>query len=296
MKHADLIGGSADLTPSNNTRAAGFEDIAKGKYGGKYIRYGVREHGMGAVMTGLALHGGVVPYAGTFATFSDYMRPAIRLAAISGAQVIYVFTHDSIGLGEDGPTHQPIEHFAALRAIPNLYVFRPADARETLEAWQAALTRRGGPSLLLLSRQKLPGQPYAGPDGTAKGGYVLADVPQGLKPDALLLATGSEVQVAMGARDLLAKDKIGARVVSLPCWELFDQQPEAYRRQVLPPEVTRRVAVEAGIALGWERYVGNNGVFIGMTGYGYSAPYQKIFDHVGITPAKVADTVKKKLK
>ena len=293
MKHTDLLGGSADLTPSNNTRAKGFEDIAPRKYAGKYVRYGVREHGMGAVMNGLSLHGGVVPYAGTFATFSDYMRPSIRLAALSGVQVIYVFTHDSIGLGEDGPTHQPVEHFAALRAIPNLRTFRPADARETLEAWQSALENRGGPSLLLLSRQKLPGQPYAGPDGTAKGGYVLAEPPSGLKTDAILMGTGSEVQVAMAARDLLAKDKIGARVVSLPCWELFEQQNEAYRKTVLPLAISNRVAVEAGISMGWDRYLGNQGTFIGMKGFGYSAPFQKIYDHVGITPQAVADAARK---
>jgi transketolase len=296
LKHVDLIGGSADLTPSNNTKATGFEDIAKGKYSGKYVRYGVREHGMGAIMNGLSLHGGVVPYAGTFATFSDYMRPAIRLAALSGVQVIYVMTHDSIGLGEDGPTHQPVEHYAALRAIPNLYVFRPADSRETLEAWQAALEMTGSPSLLLLSRQKLPGMPYSGPDGAGKGGYVLAENPQGTKMDAVLMATGSEVQVVMAARDLLAKDKIGARVVSLPCWELFEQQPEAYRNQVLRPGLANRVAVEAGVSLGWDRYLGPSGTFIGMKGFGYSAPYQKIYEHLGITPEKVAEAVKKGMR
>jgi len=204
-----------------------------------------------------------------------------------------VFTHDSIGLGEDGPTHQPVEHFAALRAIPNLRTFRPADARETLEAWQSALENRGGPSLLLLSRQKLPGQPYAGPDGTAKGGYVLAEPPSGLKTDAILMGTGSEVQVAMAARDLLANDKIGARVVSLPCWELFEQQNEAYRKTVLPLAISNRVAVEAGISMGWDRYLGNQGTFIGMKGFGYSAPFQKIYDHVGITPQAVADAARK---
>ncbi|MCZ6748018.1 MAG: transketolase, partial [SAR324 cluster bacterium] len=281
--HADLMGGSADLTPSNNTRAQGMEDIAPGSFGGKYVRYGVREHGMGGVMNGLAAHGGVVPYSGTFATFSDYMRPSIRLAALSGLQVIYVFTHDSIGLGEDGPTHQPVEHFAALRSIPNLCVFRPGDARETVECWQAALERRDGPSLLLLSRQKLPGQPYGGNDGSAKGGYVLADAPDGLSLQAVLHATGSEVQLAMDAREQLAQDKIGARVVSLPCWELFEAQPEAYRKQVLAPEVSCRVAVEAGVAFGWERYIGIGGVMIGVPAYGRSAPYQHIYEALGIT-------------
>ena len=296
MKHGDLLGGSADLTPSNNTKAAGFEDIAKAKFAGKYVRYGVREHGMGAIMNGLALHGGVVPYAGTFAMFSDYMRPAIRLAALSGLQVVFVMTHDSIGLGEDGPTHQPVEHYAALRAIPNLYVFRPADARETLESWKLALEMTKSPSLLLLSRQKVNGMPYSGPDGTAKGGYVLADAPQGTKLDTVLMATGSEIQVAMAARDLLAKDKVCARVVSLPCWELFEQQPEAYRKQVLKPEITSRVAVEAGVSLGWDRYLGPTGTFVGMKGFGYSAPFQKIYEHVGITPEKVAEAAKKGMR
>ncbi|MCH7479218.1 MAG: transketolase, partial [SAR324 cluster bacterium] len=260
MMHPDLLGGSADLTPSNNTRAKGFEDIAPGVFGGKYVRYGVREHGMAAVMNGLARHGGVVPYAGTFLIFSDYMRPAVRLSAIMGTQVIYVFTHDSIGLGEDGPTHQPVEHYAALRAIPNLYVFRPGDIRETLESWEAALKRTDGPSALLLTRQNLPTQPGTGEGGVAKGGYILADAPKGKKLRVLLLATGSELHLAMEAREALAKSGIGARVVSLPCWELFEKQPPAYRNRVLPPKLTARVAVEAGVSLGWERYIGMDGL------------------------------------
>ena len=295
MAHTDLIGGSADLTPSNNTRVAAYEDIAPGSFGGKYVRYGIREHGMGGILNGMALHGGIVPYSGTFATFSDYMRPAIRLAALTGLQVIYVFTHDSIGLGQDGPTHQPVEHYAALRAIPNLSVFRPGDARETLECWRAALERRDGPSALLLTRQKLPGQPCDSPDSTNRGGYVLAEPPNGLNLQALLLATGSEVQLAMAAREILAEQKIGARVVSLPCWESFDAQPQSYRDQVLPPQVTCRVAVEAGVTLGWERYLGLNGVMIGMRGYGGSAPYEQLYEHFGITADAVVQAVKKSL-
>ena len=296
MMHPDLLGGSADLTPSNNTRAKGFEDIAPGVFGGKYVRYGVREHGMAAVMNGLARHGGVVPYAGTFLIFSDYMRPAVRLSAIMGTQVIYVFTHDSIGLGEDGPTHQPVEHYAALRAIPNLYVFRPGDIRETLESWEAALKRTDGPSALLLTRQNLPTQPGTGEGGVAKGGYILADAPKGKKLRVLLLATGSELHLAMDAREALAKSGIGARVVSLPCWELFEKQPPAYRNRVLPPKVTARVAVEAGVSLGWERYIGMGGLMIGMKSFGGSAPYLKLYESFGITTAAVVRAAKKVAK
>jgi len=296
MMHPDLLGGSADLTPSNNTRAKGFEDIAPGVFGGKYVRYGVREHGMAAVMNGLARHGGVVPYAGTFLIFSDYMRPAVRLSAIMGTQVIYVFTHDSIGLGEDGPTHQPVEHYAALRAIPNLYLFRPGDIRETLESWEAALKRTDGPSALPLTRQNLPTQPGTGEGGVAKGGYILADAPKGKRLRVLLLATGSELHLAMEAREALAKSGIGARVVSLPCWELFEKQPPAYRNQVLPPRIKARVAVEAGVSLGWERYIGMDGLMVGMKGFGGSAPYLKLYESFGITTAAVVRAAKKVAK
>ena len=296
MAHPDLLGGSADLTPSNNTRVKAYKDIAPGKFGGKYIRYGVREHGMAAIMNGLARHGGVVPYSGTFAVFSDYLRPAMRLAAIMNTQVIYVLTHDSIGLGEDGPTHQPVEHYAACRAIPNLHVYRPCDIRETVECWEAALKRTGGPAALLLTRQKLPTFPGTGKGGVAKGGYVLADAPKGLTLKVLLLGTGSEVHLAMEAREALAKQKIGARVISLPCWEAFEAQPQAYRDKVIPPRVTARVGVEAGIAQGWERYVGDKGVMVCMKGFGGSAPYDKLYQHFGITSAAVAKAAKSAMK
>jgi transketolase len=287
----DLLGGSADLTPSNNTRIAAHKDIASGAYGGRYIRYGVREHGMAAILNGLALHGGVVPYAGTFLVFSDYMRPSIRLAALMGLQVIYVFTHDSIGLGEDGPTHQPIEHAAALRALPGLRVWRPADARETLEAWEAALRYTRGPSALLLSRQKVPSLPGTGV-GAGQGGYIVAPIPDGLPCRALLIGTGSELQLAVKAQALLAAERIGAQVVSLPCIEAFRAQPEFYREQVLPPEVTCRVAVEAGVSLGWAEFIGPRGAFVGLSTFGASAPYEKIFAERGLTVEAVVEKVK----
>jgi len=295
MAHPDLLGGSADLTPSNNTRVKAFTDIAPGSYGGKYVRYGVREHGMAAIMNGLALHGGVVPYAGTFLTFSDYMRPSIRLAALMGIQVIYVFTHDSIGLGEDGPTHQPVEHYAALRAIPRLNVFRPADTRETLECWEVALARREGPSALLLTRQKLPTLAGSGRGGSARGGYVVAEPPDGKPAQALLLATGSEVALAVEAQAQLAAEGVAARVVSLPCWELFDAQPQAYRDKVLPPAVACRVAVEAGVALGWSKYGVAEEAVVCMKGFGASAPYEQLYADFGITPAAVVAAVKARL-
>jgi transketolase len=293
MAHPDLLGGSADLTPSNNTRVKAYEDIAAGKFGGKYVHYGVREHGMAAVMNGLALHGGVVPYSGTFAVFADYLRPAMRLSALMGVQVVYVLTHDSIGLGEDGPTHQPVEHYAALRAIPNLHVYRPADVRETVESWEAALKRSNGPAALLLTRQKLPTLDGSGNGGVAKGGYILADPPKGLPLKVLLLATGSEVHLAVQAQRNLARQKIGARVVSLPCWEVFDAQPASYRDRVLPPAVTARVGIEAGVELGWGRYLGARGVMVGMKSFGSSAPYDQLYKHFGITSAAVARAARK---
>ncbi|MCZ6557138.1 MAG: transketolase [SAR324 cluster bacterium] len=296
MAHPDLIGGSADLTPSNNTRVKEYEDIAPGKFSGKYIRYGVREHGMAGIMNGLAQHGGVVPYSGTFAIFTDYLRPAMRLSAIMGAQVIYVLTHDGIGLGEDGPTHQPVEHYAACRAIPNLYVYRPCDVRETLECWESALRRTNGPAALLLTRQKLPTFPGTGKGGVKNGGYVLADTPKGLALKVVLMGTGSEVQLAMEAREQLSKQKIGARVVSMPCWEAFEAQPQAYRNRVIPPRVTARVAVESGVELGWGRYLGDKGVMVGMKGFGGSAPFDKLFKHFGITSAEVVKAAKSAMK
>ncbi|MDH4120451.1 MAG: transketolase [Deltaproteobacteria bacterium] len=294
--HPDMVGGSADLTPSNNTHPGKVEDVnKKNNYAGRYIRYGIREHGMGSVMNGLALHGGVVPYGGTFLVFSDYARPAVRLSALMGLRVVYVFTHDSIGVGEDGPTHQPVEHYAALRAIPNLAVFRPADALETLESWETAVTMTDTPSALLLTRQNLPPLPRLGKDGAAKGGYVVSEPPNGLPLKAVVMATGSEVHLAVAAQAELAKENIGVRVVSLPCWKLFEDQPQSYRDQVIPPGVTARVGVEAGISLGWDRYIGLKGRMVCMKGFGASAPGGKLFEHFGITAKAVVAAVKEQV-
>ncbi|MGQ0665361.1 MAG: transketolase [Pseudomonadota bacterium] len=292
----ELIGGSADLTGSNNTKAKGFAVVTRDDFSGRYIHYGVREHAMAAAMSGLALHGGVVPYGGTFLAFTDYCRPAIRLAAIMHRRVIYVMTHDSIGLGEDGPTHQPVEHLAALRAIPNLQVMRPADAVETLECWAAAIARADGPSVLALTRQNVPPLRlvHAAENLSARGAYVLAEA-EGAKRRATLIATGSEVQIAIKARELLAAEGIPVAVVSMPCWSLFDRQSAAYLRRVLGPARIPRVAVEAGAKLGWERYLGVKGGFVGMTGYGGSAPFADLYRHFGITPEAVVAAVKKQL-
>lgn len=289
----ELIGGSADLTPSNNTRAKGVEDVKPGDFRGRYIHFGVREHGMGGILNGLALHGGLIPFGGTFLVFSDYMRPSVRLAAMMGLRVIFVFTHDSIFVGEDGPTHEPVEHLAALRAIPGLVVIRPADANETVEAWKVALTRQG-PTALALSRQNLPildRSQLAPASELRKGAYVLADAANG-QPDVILLATGSEVVLALEARRLLAAEGIQARVVNMPSWELFEQQPPSYREAVLPPAITRRVAVEAAVRLGWDRYLGSEGVFIGMDRFGASAPYKVLAEKFGFTPQRVADAAR----
>jgi transketolase len=290
----ELIGGSADLTGSVNTKTKSTQSVDTGDFSGRYIHYGVREHAMGAIMNGLALHGGFIPYAGTFLVFSDYMRPPIRMAAMMGIRVIHVLTHDSIGLGEDGPTHQPVETLASLRAIPGLAVYRPADAVETSECWDLALTSTTGPSAISLSRQGVPTvRAEAGENLCARGGYVLAEAEGGARK-VTLIATGTEVSVALAARDILQKDGVPTAVVSLPCWELFDVQPEGYRRQVLAPN-TVRVAVEAAIDQGWHRYIGENGVFVGMSGFGKSGPYKKLFEHFGITPEKVAAAAKAKL-
>jgi len=281
-----LLGGSADLTPSNNTQPKSTSVLVAGEYAGSYIHYGVREHAMAAAMNGLALHGGVVPYGGTFLTFSDYLRPAMRLAALMEQRVIFLMTHDSIGLGEDGPTHQPIEHLAALRAIPNLQVFRPADAVEMAECWECALAETASPSVLALTRQGVPAvraNDDAAENRSTYGAYVLAEDDQA---SVTLLATGSEVGVALKARDELAERGIRARVVSMPCWERFEQQDEAYRRAVLG--VQPRVAVEAACSLGWDRYLGEDGRFVGMSGFGASAPGGDLFDHFGITAGNVA--------
>ncbi|MCW3477901.1 transketolase [Limobrevibacterium gyesilva] len=288
----ELVGGSADLTGSNLTLVKGMGTVTPGNYAGRYIHYGIREHGMAAAMNGMALHGGLIPYGGTFFIFTDYMRPAIRLAALMRQRVIHVLTHDSIGLGEDGPTHQPVEHLASLRAMPNVFMFRPADALETAECWELALRRADGPSLLALSRQALPAlRSDAGENRCARGGYVLAEA-DGPR-QATLIATGSEVAIAMAAREALAADGIKAAVVSLPCWELFALQDEAYRAEVLGG--APRVGVEAASGFGWERWLGPDGVFIGMTGFGASAPFEDLYKHFGITPDAVAAAVKRRL-
>jgi transketolase len=288
----ELLGGSADLTGSNLTLVRGMASISAGNYGGRYIHYGVREHGMAAAANGMALHGGIIPYIGTFFVFSDYLRPALRMAAIMRQRVIYVLTHDSIGLGEDGPTHQPVEHLASLRAMPNLHVFRPADTMETAECWELALRRADGPSLLVLSRQPLPAwRTDVSENRCARGGYVLAEA-DGPR-QATIIATGSEVPIAMAAREKLAGDNIAVAVVSLPCWELFAQQDAAYRAQVLGG--APRVGIEAGGGFGWEQWLGPDGTFIGMTGFGASASSEDLYRHFGITPEAVVAAITRRL-
>jgi transketolase len=289
----ELIGGSADLTGSNNTKIKDMAALTPPGYEGRYIYYGVREHGMAAAMNGIALHRGFIPYGGTFLVFTDYCRPAIRLGALMSQRVIFVMTHDSIGLGEDGPTHQPVEHLAALRAIPNLLVFRPADTVETVECWAQALTQKR-PSILVLSRQALPTVrlKYEKANLSALGGYMLARA-EGPR-QATILATGSEVSIALAAREMLQKEGIGATVISLPCWRLFDAQPEAYRRRVLGRKATR-VAVEAASPFGWERYVADDSAVIGMKGFGASAPAPDLYKHFGITPEAIVTAVKARL-
>ena len=286
-----LVGGSADLAPSNNTLLEGGGDFSAAEREGRNLHFGVREHGMGGILNGMALHGGVRPYGATFLVFADYMRPSLRLAAMMGLPVVYVFTHDSIGLGEDGPTHQPVEHLAALRAIPNLAVLRPADAQETVEAWRAALLRREGPTALVLTRQKVPALDRAGApapaDGLSRGGYVLAEA-SGAEPAVVLLGSGSEVALCLGARQLLEAEGVPTRVVSMPCPDLFERQPAAYRDSVLPPAVRARVAVEAGRALGWRRWVGEGGDVVGIERFGASAPAERLFAEFGFTAENVA--------
>ena len=288
----ELIGGSADLTGSNLTLVKGMGAVGPGNFAGRYMFYGIREHGMAAAMNGMALHGGVIPYAGTFFVFTDYMRPAIRLAALMRLRVIHVLTHDSIGLGEDGPTHQPVEHLASLRAMPGVAMFRPADAMETAECWELALRRADGPSLLALSRQALPAmRTDATENRSARGGYVLAEA-EGAR-QATLIATGSEVAIAMAAREQLAADGIKVAVVSLPCWEFFAQQSESYRAEVLGGVL--RVGVEAGMSFGWERWLTADGIFIGMNSFGASAPAEELYRHFGITADAITAAVKKRL-
>jgi transketolase len=279
----ELFGGSADLSGSNLTMAKTSHVVGR-EGGGNYVFYGVREFGMCAVMNGIALHGGFIPYGGTFLVFSDYARNALRMAALMKIRVVYVFTHDSIGLGEDGPTHQPVEHAASLRLIPNMDVWRPCDAAESAVAWRAALERTKGPTALLLSRQNLPFAKRASDDGIEKGGYVLSDAAD---PRAVILATGSEVQLALGAQKLLADAGIAVRVVSMPSTTVFDRQPEDYRRSVLP-EGLPRVAVEAGVTALWRKYVGTDGAVVGLDRFGESAPAGDLFKHFGFTAENVA--------
>ena len=290
---AATIGGSADLTHSNFTITKGMGEVAPDDFSGRYIHYGVREFGMAAAMNGIALHGGFAPYGGTFLVFSDYARGAIRLSALMGLRVIYVLTHDSIGLGEDGPTHQPVEHLAALRAMPNLNVFRPADAIETAECWELALASRHTPSVLSLSRQNLPTlERPIGENLSAKGAYVLREAVG--KRDVTLLATGSEVEIALAAADIQDAQGLKAAVVSMPCWELFEAQSEAYRAEVLGG--APRVAVEAAVRLGWDRWIGERGAFIGMSGFGASGPAGELYKHFGVTAEAVAEAARTLVK
>ena len=309
----ELMGGSADLNPSTFSWLKGFGDFgspetlsegmqglvggARG-YGGRNIHFGVREHAMGSIATGMASHGGIIPYTATFLVFSDYMRPPIRLAALSECRAIYIFTHDSIGLGEDGPTHQPVEHIMNLRAVPNLTVIRPADAAETMEAWRAALLRNNGPTALIFTRQGVPVLDRMGCQGAQalqKGGYMLWESAKDM-PQVILIGTGSETYIALKAGKKLAADGIGVRVVSLPSWDLFDSQPQKYRDSVLPPEVKARVAIEAGIKLGWEHYVGLEGTVIGLDSFGASAPASVLYEKFGITVDHVAQAAKELIK
>ena len=303
----ELVGGSADLNPSTFSWLKGLGDFQSPSvsqqgvqgavgggwdYSGRNIHFGVREHAMGAIATGMALHGGIIPYTATFLSFADYMRPAIRLACLSQIRVIYLFTHDSIGLGEDGPTHQPVEQIMSLRVIPNLTVVRPADALETAYAWRIALTHTTGPTALILTRQGVPvldREKYAPAELVERGGYILWESGKGM-PDIIIIATGSEVHIALDAAEMLAAKGITVRVVAMPSWELFDRQDDDYRQTILPKEVTARIAVEAGITLGWEHYIGLEGEAVGMKGFGASAPAEVLFDKFGITKDHVVQT------
>ncbi len=290
-----LLGGSADLHTSDFTYLEGFGSISGENFNARNLHFGVREHAMGAILNGMALHGGIIPYGGTFLVFSDYMRPAIRLAALMRLRVIYVFTHDSIGVGEDGPTHQPVEHLVSLRAIPNLLVVRPGDANEVAMAWRLALQRTNGPTAIILSRQNVPTLDRTHPggaDGVLRGGYVLRTTDP---VQAIIIATGSEVALALTAADQLASEGIGVQVVSMPCRELFDQQDATYREQVLPSSIKARVAVEAGRSLGWERYVGCTGTIIGVDRFGASAPFQRVYAEFGLTVERIVAAVKDQL-
>ncbi len=289
----ELIGGSADLTGSNNTKAVSQKPVSRDDFSGEYIYYGVREHGMAAAMNGMALHGGVLPYGGTFLVFTDYCRPSIRLSALMKQKVIYVMTHDSIGLGEDGPTHQPVEHLAALRTIPGLQVFRPADAIETAECWELAVQSNDAPSVIALTRQGLPSvRKDISENFSSYGAYILS--PAGKERQVTLIASGSEVELALKAKELLADDGISAAVISIPCWELFAAQSQSYRDEVLGPD-SLKVGIEAALPFGWERWIGSDGAFVGMQSFGASAPAGDLFAHFKITPEAVVENVKARL-
>ena len=293
----EMIGGSADLTGSNNTRTPEQEAVSADNYGGSFVHWGIREHGMAAAMNGMALHGGFIPYSGTFLVFADYLRPALRLAALMGKRVIHVLTHDSIGLGEDGPTHQPVEHLASLRAMPNVLTMRPADATETLECWQIALEQKSTPSALALTRQGLPTvrESYTEKNLSARGAYEIASSSgKGGKADVTLLATGSEVHIAIEARQELEEQGITTRVISMPCFELFDCQDESYQSDILGDSPVR-IAVEAAVRLGWDRYLRDDDVFIGMDGFGASAPANQLFEHFGITKDAIVKAAQEKI-
>src|SRR5690349_22332882 len=290
----EMIGGSADLTGSNNTRIKGMKALSAADFSGRFIHYGVREHGMAAAMNGMALHGGIIPYSGTFLVFSDYCRPAIRLAALMGKRVIHIMTHDSIGLGEDGPTHQPVEHLAALRAIPNLLVFRPCDAVETAECWQLALSTEARPSILALTRQNLPQlrNRFDAENICAHGAYDIAGPDD--RSDVSIFATGSEVAIAVEAAKLLAQRSVAARVISVPCFELFLQQDDGYRRSIVG-NARVKIGVEAAIRQGWDAIIGSDGAFVGMNSFGASAPYKDLYKKFGITAEAIAETAIRKL-
>jgi len=291
----ETIGGSADLTGSNNTKTSQTSNITPEDYGQRYVHYGIREHGMAAAMNGISLHGGLIPYSGTFLTFSDYARGAMRLSSLMGIRVVYVMTHDSIGLGEDGPTHQPVEHLAALRAIPNNYVFRPADVVETAECWELALKSRKTPSTIALTRQNLPTvrTEHVVENMCAYGAYELAAASG--KAEVTIFATGSEVEIALNARAQLEKDGHPTRVVSVPCFELFEQTSDEYKR-VLLGDAPVKIAVEAAIRMGWDRFIGIDGIFVGMTGFGASGPIEALYEHFGITANHIVAAAEAKLK
>ncbi|MQG77076.1 MAG: transketolase [SAR202 cluster bacterium] len=292
-----LVGGSADLAPSNNTRLSEAGDFSATNRSGQNMHFGVREHAMGSIANGMALHGGIVPYTATFLIFSDYMRPPMRLAALMGLRVVFIFTHDSVGLGEDGPTHQPIEQLAGLRAVPNLVVLRPADATETVEAWKAAIERKDGPTVLAFSRQNLPvldRSTLAPASSVRQGGYILWE--SSSTPDVIIISTGSEVHIAMDAAQQLSEGGTAVRVVSLPSWELFDGQSQEYKDSVLPPNITARVSIEAGSQMGWERYVGLKGRIIGLSHFGASAPIATLYEKFGLTAERVVEEAKAALQ